>query len=117
MSVWAEETYDVYDEYTVKARKSHECCACDDGIAPGHRYTRVGIVHDGRAWALKRCLRCQTIHKHLRTVLTERDEWPDEYLACGHEYEEMHGEPPPPEIARLAFLTPAEVQAAMRGES
>lgn len=33
----------------------------------------------------------------------------DRELRCGHSYEDVHGKPPPPEIAALAFALPGEV--------
>ena len=35
---------------------------------------------------------------------------PDMQLACGHDYEEIWGEPAPPEIASLAFVTGTDLQ-------
>jgi hypothetical protein len=109
MSVYAEETYDVYNEARVKARKEHTCGACKEPICRGHTYWRIGIVFERQASSLRRCERCQAMHVHLRG-LGDCDTWPDEQLSCGHGYEEMWEEPPPPEIAELAFLTAEEMQ-------
>jgi hypothetical protein len=38
-------------------------------------------------------------------------DWPDIALNCGHEFKERWGREPPPELARLAFMTPSELQA------
>lgn len=46
-----------------------------------------------------------------RQLLYHEPEWPDVALNCGHEFKERWGVEPPPELARLAFLTPAEIQA------
>ena len=108
MSYSCDETYDVYNETRTKARKAHTCSACKDTIAPGHLYTRVAVVFDGTVTSYKRCVRCQTLHKHLRE-LCSYDMWPDERLACGMAYEEEWGELPE-EIEELAFLTPEEAQ-------
>lgn len=43
-------------------------------------------------------------------LLNYESDWPDVALNCGHEFKERWGVEPPPELARLAFLTPAEVQ-------
>jgi hypothetical protein len=44
-------------------------------------------------------------------LLNHESDWPDLALNCGHEFKERWGREPPPELARLAFLTPAEIQA------
>lgn len=104
---------DVYDERTRKARKEHECDACEETIAPGHRYWRIAVIFDGRVTAYKRCLRCQEIHLAIRRKWHEAEEfdmWPDEELACGSTWEEEHNGPPPVEVAELAFVTQDEMQ-------
>lgn len=103
----------LYREPRVRARKEHICGACRETIAPGHVYVREVTIFEGTADTVKRCLRCQAIHEHLRTLM-DFEEWPDPWLACGHEYEELHGEPPPPEIAELAFISAEEMQARAR---
>lgn len=113
MAGWCDETADVYDERRVKARKVHHCVACGERVEPGHIYMRVAIIYDGGVTTLKRCLRCQAIHEHLRDVAPEPEAWPDEDLNCGHDYEEVHGgQPPPPEIAALAFKSGGDLQEA-----
>lgn len=110
------EEYPVYDERFPRARKPHKCDACGEPIAPGHRYARIGIVSNHSAETLVRCLRCQTIHEHLRGLGDADDRsWPDERLDCGEEYREHWQRDPPADIAALAFVTPDEMQA--RGES
>lgn len=119
MSYYAEETYDVYVETRVTARKEHRCNACDERIAPGTSYWRVRCVYDGAVESHKRCTRCQAIHVHLRVKCgTWGDStWPDERLACGRTYEDEWGELPA-EVAALAFALPGERldQLAMRAE-
>jgi hypothetical protein len=105
-----DETYDVYDETAVRARIAHRCGACGETIRCGDRYTKVHIVFQASAETIKRCLRCQAIHEHLRG-LDPGETWPDERLDCGQDYEADWGEPPPDEVARLAFLTADEIQA------
>lgn len=46
-----------------------------------------------------------------RALLHHEPEWPDVALNCGHEFKKRWGREPPPELARLAFMTPAELQA------
>jgi len=116
MSCSVDDVYSVYDERFPRARKRHMCDACDDTIEPGHVYARIGIVFDRRAYTIVRCLRCQALHEHLREKCRahrDGDRWPDEHLDCGLDYEEEWG-PLPDEIAALAFVTPAEMQATAR---
>lgn len=113
MSHYSEEYYSVYDETRPKARIEHTCDACGDKILAGDYYWRIAIVFEGSAEAVKRCLRCQQIHVHLRGL--GDDMWPDEKLDCGEEYEHHWGKKPPPEIAALAFKTREELQASMPG--
>lgn len=112
MSYQADEKYAVYSERFPRARKPHVCDACRETIRIGDRYARVGTVFDNRAETIVRCLRCQTIHEHLRT-LGDGDSWPDERLDCGEEYESHWEQPPPAEIAALAFVTPDDMQRAV----
>lgn len=116
MSHSIDETYDVYNETSRIARKEHVCAACKETIRIGDRYAIVGIVFDGEAESVKRCLRCQEIHEHLRK-LGAYEMWPAERLDCGEEYKEHWGHEPPPEIAALAFATPEEMQARKRKET
>ena len=109
MSHSIDERYEVYDEQERKARLAHVCAACQEPIAKGHRYCSVFILFEGRASRVKRCLRCQAIHEHLRE-LGEGETWPAERLDCGEEYEEDWGGPPPEEIAKLAFISADEAQ-------
>ena len=106
----------VYRELERKANKDHRCSACCQGILKGHRYFSIGILFDGSWSSLKRCLRCQALHIHLRKKCREeRDEygttWPDEWLACGHSYADAWDEDPPDDIAGLAFMTSADMQS------
>lgn len=114
MSYQGEETYEVYHETERRAAKEHRCAACKETIPIGHRYARVFIVYEGME-SIARCLRCQRIHEHLRTLPDpddwEQDRmWPDERLNCGEDYREHWGKEPPPDIAALAFALPGEVQ-------
>jgi hypothetical protein len=104
----------VYDENFPRARVDHVCCACSETIRRGDRYARVTMIGErgDKPITWKRCLRCQKIHEHLREVCTREtggEQWPDEKLNCGHEYRELWGKNPPPEIAALAFALPGEV--------
>ena len=114
MSYHAEETYDVYDETPRTARKAHACDACKETVAPGHTYYRIFWRYDGSAKSIKRCLKCQRIHEHLRALGADDEMWPSETLSCGEEYEKHWGVKPPPEIAAIAFMTQGEAQTALR---
>lgn len=112
MSEWVGdgEPVDVYREKRVRARKEHRCGACAEPITPGHVYVDVVLIADREVHdQLKRCLRCQTMHEHLRS-LAPQDEWPREDLGCGHSYQDVHGVAPPDAIAALAFMTAEEAQ-------
>lgn len=109
MSYHADESYDVYHEIRVFASKPHECDAvmCDQPIRKGDPYWRIQIVYDGRAETIKRCIRCQVIHEHLRG-LGGGESWPDERLNCGQDYRDEWGRDPPADIQALAFWRPGE---------
>lgn len=113
MSYEYDEVYAVYDECFPRARKPHTCAACKETIPAGHHYARVGIVDSEGANTVKRCMRCQRIHEHLRT-LDPGTTWPDERLNCGETYRDEWGDDPPPEIAALAFALPGEIAAEGR---
>ena len=53
----------------------------------------------------------QKLSAEQHRLLNHESDWPDIALNCGHEFKERWGVEPPPDLARLAFLTPAEVQA------
>lgn len=112
MSHSFDETYRLYEEQLPRARKSHRCDACKEEIRVGDRYARVFVLDTDGAETVKRCLRCQTIHEHLREM-DPGETWPAERLDCGEDYEEHWGGTPPDEIQRLAFMSPDEAQAAL----
>ncbi len=107
MSHSCDETYDVYEERYRTAIKSHSCDACGLPIRKGDRYTTIAIVFDGRAERVKRCLRCQAIHEHLRD-LAPGEMWPDERLNCGTLYRHEWDRSPPAWLEALAFWNPGE---------
>jgi len=107
-----DETYEVYSETNRRAVKQHQCSACAEPIPAGHRYYDIRIVFDGVV-RVKRCLRCQAIHEHLRTK-APGETWPAERLDCGESYEEDWGECPP-EIEALAFKSGADLQPKPTG--
>lgn len=110
MSHEIDEYYKFYDESATTARKVHRCDACKEPILPKQQYMRIYIVRsDSDVENLKRCLRCQVIHEHLRTI-GDSDMYPAERLDCGEEYLSHWGVPPPEPIARLAFATHDDVK-------
>jgi len=99
------------------ARKEHTCSACDEVIPVGQKYAAVFIVFDGEPYVYKRCARCQIIYEHLRARIRDEgdyDEFCDEQLACGHEYQKRWGEPPSEALAALAFWRPGDPLPAMK---
>jgi hypothetical protein len=93
----------------VRARKSHDCCACNDGIKRGDMYHRTATCYDGRVTTWKHCARCYAICKALWAAGAEMIEME---LNCGESWEHHWGELPP-EVAALAFITPAEAQTKL----
>lgn len=112
MSHYCDEYYSLYKEVRFKARKEHTCDACGETVQPGHYYHRISIMFEGEARTVKRCLRCQAIHLHLRS-LEPGEMWPNEKLDCGMDYKVEWGQDPPPEVAALAFITPEESQVRL----
>lgn len=92
-----------------QARKEHECCACRGMIQRGELYSYSFTVFDGSPDELRRCARCDVIYDHLYELLKDTSELPAWDLNCGHSYQERWEREPPPEIARLAFMTAADV--------
>lgn len=122
------ETVVVDNQRQVRARKEHRCTACSETIERGHLYVRHTLIYGGTVDQTIRCLRCDAIYKQLCQIHREANaanrkrvrethygdydtDWPAVALDCGHEFKERWGVEPPPELARLAFLTPAEMQA------
>src|SRR5690606_210510 len=103
-----DEHYAAYREVRLTARKPHECDACELLIRKGDRYTRIGIVFQGSAETVCRCLRCQFIHEHLREKGGASGMWPAERLDCGETYQDHWDEEPPAFLAALAFWQPGQ---------
>lgn len=97
-----------------RARKEHRCCACRETIPIGHRYAYESYIWDSAVYSNKRCLRCQYLYAYLendRRAGVVGGDYIDPELDCGHSWEDTHEGEPPPEIARLAFMTRDEAQA------
>ncbi len=114
MSISVDGTNEVQSSRIVCARKEHKCCACHETIRVGDKYEYFFLVYEGDPDYFKRCLRCKAIYDELVSRLNTRgadwEEWVDFSLNCGHSWEEVQDEPCPDHIARLAFLTPDEIQ-------
>lgn len=92
-----------------RARKDAICAACREPIIYGSKYYREAFLCDGTWTVTKRCVRCERIYQHLCTLASFAEgEAPDSSLSCGHLYEEVHGGPPPAEVAELAFALPSD---------
>lgn len=109
------EPVDVHQSGMRRARKEHRCHACRELIRRGDLYHYTFLVFEGETEQTKRCARCELMWRALSAKMTSGDEWCHEALDCGHSYRERFGEDPPEEIARLAFVTPAEAQALLAG--
>lgn len=118
MSVDIDGTCSVWEQRQHRARKQHCCDACGETIRIGDVYTAHFDVFEGETRSVKRCARCEIIYQHLLKRCEDPNvSAPDLKLNCGHDYEEVHGVPPPDDIARLAFMTQDEIQAELgRGE-
>ena len=107
------EACDVWEQRRHKSNGKRRCDACRADIPAGHVYVKHTIWCEavGREM-IRRCLACDTIYQHLVERLAgEYYEAADPRLDCGHEYEERWNEAPPDELARIAFMTPDEVQS------
>lgn len=96
---------DAFKEVVRTARKEHQCSACDETIAPGHRYVAISGVWDGSPGSFKHCLRCHAITD---AIYAAGGDGVQIDLACGHDWEEAFGGPPPENVAALAFALPGE---------
>lgn len=94
---------DLQQSTTITARKPHVCYACRETIEPRERYVRTTQIAEGTASSYHHCLRCWAMLEVLWTKTESAVEWD---LNCGEVWRD-----PPPEVARLAFLTRAEIQA------
>lgn len=92
-----------------KARQEHVCCACKEKIRSGDVYRNWFIVFDGDAETYKHCLRCARMYDEIAKRM-DCDQAPDFKLNCGHSWQEVHCDEPPPEVARLAFMSPDDQQ-------
>jgi len=106
--------YEFTSDSWPRARKRHTCDACGEVIQAGDRYWRfAGGSREHGVEETKQCARCNEIYEHLKTLPMSGGEGPDMQLNCGHEYEELHDEPPPETIAAMAFATRAEMQTLL----
>lgn len=98
-----------------RARKDHKCQCCSETIPRTHIYFRQFVVWDGTTDTIKRCARCQTLYEALVKSHPDDQETAVAWrLDCGHTYGEVYdGADPPPELERLAFMTPEEMQAEL----
>ncbi len=107
----ADGRWDVFDCRRVKARKQHECEACDDGIQRGHVYFKTFALIDGGVSTWKHCARCHVLYEKLCELHNQSDPiYVDERLNCGTSWREAFGEDPPDEIAALAFILTDDAQ-------
>lgn len=95
-----------------RARKEHCCDACRQTIRIGDRYARIFVIWDREPAVWIHCARCNLLfgriagrHRELQT-----GEGVQFDLDCGHSWQEIFDEPPPDDVARLAFLTQDEAQ-------
>lgn len=53
------DSFDVWRERMVRARKQHRCSSCDAIIAPGERYARLFWLSDGEHYSEVCCAACE----------------------------------------------------------
>lgn len=114
VDVFDAEAADIWQETSVRAAKDHTCSACKETIRRADFYVLHKILGDDSWTTVRRCLRCDAMYQALDAkikVATDHEEAADIRLNCGHEYKKRWGEEPPPELARLAFMTADEMQA------
>jgi hypothetical protein len=114
VDVFDADPVDIWQQTRLRARKEHRCAACKETIRRGDLYVQHKSLFDGSWETVKRCLRCDAMYKALDDKIhkaTDGEEAADIRLACGHEYKKRWGEEPPPELARLAFMTADDMQA------
>lgn len=115
------EAPDLWRESPKRARVAHQCRACSETIRPGDLYHYTFFIYEGVNETLRRCARCEVLYRALvKLHQLERPEVEDvgepgvaPELDCGHTFEQVFKRAPPEELARLAFMTPAEMQAEL----
>jgi len=115
------ESVENYQSGHVVARVEHGCACCPELIRPGDTHYRASWLYEGKYETFRRCARCHLLYLALVKLHKERkivDDFGDlmgvdPELNCGHTFEKIFGHEPPEELARLAFLTPGEVQALL----
>lgn len=112
---------DVFRESNRTAHLRHKCSACGEIIRPGDLYHHTFYIYDGSSNTIRRCARCEVLYRAL--VKLHQKEMPEvedvevpgvaPELDCGHDFQAVFKRDPPPELARLAFMTPDEMQAEL----
>lgn len=105
------ELVSAYRSYWRKARKEHKCIACCETILKGNFYRYSSGVFDGTGFSEKHCARCWAIIEAIRAqgvyVI-------DPLLDCGQIWDDVFEEPPPDNVAALAFMTVEEAQRLVK---
>ena len=89
-----------------RARAAYPCCECHLGIAKGEVYARIAGASDGRAWAVKMCVRCEALNDYAWAEM--RDEPPDLGPAFGYLVDWLDGLDAP-------WVTAADMKPAVAG--
>lgn len=99
-------------EKWVTARKLHRCSACGEAITPGYRYHYLTGRFEGEWVTWKHCARCWMMLEILSYYSDGQTIQLD--LDCGEDWESLTGEPPPDDVAELAFLSANDAQERVR---
>lgn len=103
----ADGTCVIWERTEQRARKPHRCYGCGETIPVGKTYAKTRFLFDGSWGGWKHCRRCDLIFNALQREVPS-DVYVDPGLDCGETWQTAFGEPPPPDIASLAFVLPED---------
>lgn len=102
----ADQLFDFSRVESRRARKHHECDACDLGIRPGDVYRRWFSVFHDEPMVTRQCWRCWLVWSEIDALSIDPI---DITLGCDESWEDALG-PMPVHVQALAFALPGEVQ-------
>ncbi len=109
----ADDPCDVFVVKWRRARKEHHCITCQEAILSKELYLYSSYVYEGMPGDYKMCARCDALLKVLHEK-NKDDRFAPAYLCpelpCEETWQEVFGEEPPEDVAKLAFMNRVEVQ-------